>query len=174
MKTIETQNFIFGRSNNPWDITRSPGGSSGGEAAMVAARGSVIGIGTDIGGSLRIPGAFCGVATHKPSPFRIHPYEKNNIPTKLIGWRQIQPVAGPIAHCVDDLVTMMKVQYNPEYFARVPFNLKEISHRPIAFNQEVYNDKSKLRIGVMSSISYLPSTVACRRVVEEAAEVLRK
>lgn len=68
--TMESVNPMFGRAVNPWDETRAVGGSSGGEAAMVAGRCSPIGIGSDIGGSLRIPAEFCGVYSLKPSSRR--------------------------------------------------------------------------------------------------------
>jgi amidase len=64
---VETDNALYGRTNNPYDIRRTPGGSSGGEAAIVAARGSPWGIGTDSGGSVRIPAHFCGVFALKPT-----------------------------------------------------------------------------------------------------------
>jgi amidase len=64
---IETDNPVYGRTNNPHDVTRTPGGSSGGEAAIVAAGGSPFGVGTDSGGSVRLPAHFCGVAAIKPT-----------------------------------------------------------------------------------------------------------
>lgn len=63
----ETYNHLYGRTNNPHDVRRTAGGSSGGEAALVAAGGAAFGIGTDIGGSVRMPAAFCGVYGHKPT-----------------------------------------------------------------------------------------------------------
>ena len=64
-------NNIYGRTNNPYDKSRIAGGSSGGEAALIAAAGTVCGMGTDIGGSIRIPAFCCGVFGHKPTPFII-------------------------------------------------------------------------------------------------------
>jgi len=64
---METHNHVYGRTNNPWDLSRTPGGSSGGEAAIIAAGGSPFGIGSDIAGSVRIPAAFCGIVSHKPT-----------------------------------------------------------------------------------------------------------
>jgi len=64
---METYNTIWGRTLNPWDLARTPGGSSGGEGALVASGGSPFGLGSDIGGSVRIPAAFCGIAAHKPT-----------------------------------------------------------------------------------------------------------
>lgn len=64
---FESYNALYGRTNNPWDVRRTPGGSSGGEGALVGAGGSAFGIGSDIGGSVRMPAAFCGVFGHKPT-----------------------------------------------------------------------------------------------------------
>lgn len=64
---FESFNALYGRTNNPWSAARTCGGSSGGEGALVGAGGSVFGLGTDIGGSVRMPAAFCGVYAHKPS-----------------------------------------------------------------------------------------------------------
>ena len=64
---IETVNRLVGRTDNPWDVSRTPGGSSGGEAALIAAGAAPFALGSDIGGSIRIPAAFCGLAGHKPS-----------------------------------------------------------------------------------------------------------
>lgn len=63
----ETSNTIYGRTNNPYDIRRTCGGSSGGEGALIAAAGSMIGLGSDVGGSIRIPAAFNGVFGLKPT-----------------------------------------------------------------------------------------------------------
>lgn len=68
--TFESVNDIFGRVENPWDKTRSAGGSSGGEGAILAARCSVVGLGSDLGGSVRIPAAYCGVCAIKPCTTR--------------------------------------------------------------------------------------------------------
>jgi amidase len=64
---LETFNDVFGRTNNPYDVERTPAGSSGGEAAIIGAGGSPFGLGTDSGGSVRLPAHFCGIATIKPT-----------------------------------------------------------------------------------------------------------
>ncbi|HRI66316.1 MAG TPA: amidase, partial [Polyangium sp.] len=64
---LETDNRVYGRTTNPWDHARIPGGSSGGEAAILGAGASPFGIGSDVGGSIRIPAAFCGIFGHKPT-----------------------------------------------------------------------------------------------------------
>jgi Asp-tRNA(Asn)/Glu-tRNA(Gln) amidotransferase A subunit family amidase len=67
----ETDNLLYGRTNNPWDLTRTSGGSSGGEAAAIAAGLSAGGVGSDGGGSIRVPAHFCGICGLKPTPGRI-------------------------------------------------------------------------------------------------------
>ncbi|MBF6591940.1 MAG: amidase, partial [Ktedonobacterales bacterium] len=67
---IESDNPVYGRTNNPWNAARAVGGSSGGQAALLAAGGSPLGLGTDIGGSLRYPATFCGIASIKPTAGR--------------------------------------------------------------------------------------------------------
>jgi fatty acid amide hydrolase len=62
----ESDNPLYGRTNNPWNLERTPGGSSGGEAAIIASGGAPLGLGTDIGGSLRVPATLCGIASIKP------------------------------------------------------------------------------------------------------------
>src|SRR6201747_2175475 len=64
---LESDNLVYGRTNNPYDLARTPGGSSGGESAIVAARGSPLGLGTDARGSIRVPAHFCGLAAIKPT-----------------------------------------------------------------------------------------------------------
>ena len=68
---FESDNLIFGPTNNPYDLSRTSGGSSGGEAALIAACGSPLGLGSDAAGSVRVPAAFCGIAGIKPTSGRL-------------------------------------------------------------------------------------------------------
>ena len=108
---LETHNRIYGRSNNPWDLRRTPGGSSGGEGAIVAAGGSAFGMGSDIGGSIRLPAAFCGVAGHKPTG-RMVPLTGHWPP--LVGAHRGFLCCGPIARRVDDLAALLRVIAGPD------------------------------------------------------------
>ena len=102
----ETDNLLYGRTNNPWDLTRTAGGSSGGEAAAIAAGLSAGGVGSDGGGSIREPAHFCGICGLKPTPGRIPStghYPKSGGPFALIG------VVGPMARSIEDLRIMIEV-----------------------------------------------------------------
>ena len=103
---IETVNPVFGRTHNPHDPARTVGGSSGGEAALIAAGGSPLGLGSDIAGSVRIPAAACGVVSLKPSAGRIP--TAGHVPDfgpALPGWN----TAGPLARRVEDLALALSV-----------------------------------------------------------------
>ena len=103
-------NAIYGTTNNPWDITRSPGGSSGGSAVALATGMSALEIGSDIGASIRNPAHYCGVYGHKPT-YGIVPYRGHLLPGV------VQPgditVAGPLARSARDLAAMVKILQAP-------------------------------------------------------------
>ncbi|BGO99797.1 putative amidase (putative) [Rhodotorula toruloides] len=90
----DTNNHLFGRTHNPHNRKLSPGGSSGGEGALIAMKGSIIGVGTDIGGSVRIPSAMCGLHTIRPTTRRV-PY--GHATNSLLGQESVLSVAGPMA-----------------------------------------------------------------------------
>jgi amidase len=103
---FESDNLLFGVTNNPYDPTRTSGGSSGGEAALIAACGSPIGLGSDAAGSVRLPAAFCGVAGIKPTSGRLP--RTGHVPPPG-GWLEAIWQIGPMARHVEDLVTMMRL-----------------------------------------------------------------
>ena len=107
----ETDNLVYGRTNNPYDVTRTPGGSSGGATALVAAGGSPLDLGSDTGNSIRMPSHFCGVAGIKPTSGRV-PRTGHAISWAgpLESWTQI----GPIARYVDDLILVLPIISGPD------------------------------------------------------------
>ena len=112
---VQSYNDIFGTTNNPWDPSRTPGGSSGGEAAALAAGLSYLGVGSDIGGSIRTPAHFCGVYGHKPTlnvvPLRGHiPPPPGGPP----GYPHDLAVAGPMARTAGDLRVALDVLGGPD------------------------------------------------------------
>jgi amidase len=121
----ETDNELYGRTNNPYDLARTPSGSSGGEAAIIAAGGSAFGIGTDSGGSIRDPAHFCGLAALKPTAglIPVTGVLDDEGPLGMLGDPRTQ--VGPIARSVADLVLLTSVLAGPDGIdagcAPVPF-----------------------------------------------------
>lgn len=111
---VETDNELYGRTNNPHDLARTPGGSSGGEAAVIAAGGSPWGIGTDSGGSVRIPAHFCGVCALKPTQglLPVTGVFDDEGPIGAISDPRTQ--VGPLARTVEDLTTITRVLAGPD------------------------------------------------------------
>ncbi len=108
----ESDNPVYGRTNNPWDPERTPGGSSGGEAAIVAAGGSPLGLGGDFGGSIRVPAHFSGVHGLRPTAGRLTVLDT---PGGIFpaGQEAIIPQPGPMARTVEDLALAMQVLAAP-------------------------------------------------------------
>ncbi|GKZ30978.1 hypothetical protein AbraIFM66950_010803 [Aspergillus brasiliensis] len=107
LMAADSHNYVFGRTLNPNRTNLSAGGSSGGEGALIAMRGSLLGVGTDIAGSIRIPAIFDGTFALRPSIHRI-PYSGQTGPGRK-GLAGIRPCAGPLATSVRDLSLFMKV-----------------------------------------------------------------
>lgn len=103
---FETDNLIFGRSNNPYDLSRTPGGSSGGESALIAACGSPLGLGSDAAGSVRVPAAFCGIASIKPTQGRLP--RTGHVPPAG-GWIADLWQIGPMARHIEDLLVAIQL-----------------------------------------------------------------
>ncbi|RWS28569.1 glutamyl-tRNA amidotransferase subunit A-like protein [Leptotrombidium deliense] len=102
----DTENMIFGRTNNPYDLSRIAGGSSGGEAALIACAGSVFGIGTDSGGSIRLPSFFCGIFGHKATPAIISTKGIFEQPDQQ---RENYYSIGPMCRYASDLLPILKI-----------------------------------------------------------------
>lgn len=117
----QSDNPVYGRSNNPWDLSRTPGGSSGGSAAVLAAGMVPLEFGSDIGGSIRVPAAFCGVHGHKPSyglvPLRGH------TPPVVDGTDVPLAVVGPMARTAADLDLALGVLAGPAPEEAVGYSL---------------------------------------------------
>lgn len=109
----QTAGGLYGTTSNPWDLGRTPGGSSGGAAAAVAAGLSAFELGTDIGGSIRVPAAFCGIAGHKPT-FGVVP-QRGYVSYPGGGMTESDiNVVGPLARTVGDLEMLLDVLAGPE------------------------------------------------------------
>lgn len=168
----ESCNRIFGTAKNFLDPERAPGGSSGGEGALIAGRCSPAGIGADIGGSIRIPSNFSGVYGFKPSSSRTsfkghqccthrYPYDSET---------GIVPVTGPLGRSVDDLIILQKLQISEFVFeqdAKIP---------PLAFDEKIveeYAIKPKLRIGYMISDGTFQPCAGSIDAIEKSIRLLK-
>jgi amidase len=123
----QSDNEIYGRTNNPWDLSRSPGGSSGGAAAAVAAGITGVEIGTDIASSIRNPAHYCGVFGHKPT-WGICP-KRGASHDEAIAEPDIS-VLGPLARSADDLATVLGVVAGPDEIDGVGYRLQLPESRP--------------------------------------------
>ena len=162
---IETTNHVYGTCNNPWAHERTPGGSSGGEAAALASGQSVLGVGTDIGGSIRIPAGYTATVGLKPT---LHRWSNRGSIGVLAGQELVRSQIGPMARSVDDVAllyraipTPLHAQYDPEC-------------PPIPMADPSAVDVSKLRIGVFEDDGYVTPCATSQRAVREAAEILRR
>ena len=111
---IETENPVYGRTSNPYDLARTPGGSSGGEAAIVAAGGSPCGLGTDSGASVRLPAHFCGLASLKPSAGRVPLTGVLDDEGQLGTLGDPRTQVGPLARTVGDVALLLRIVAGPD------------------------------------------------------------
>jgi amidase len=109
----QSANPVYGKTGNPWDVGRTPGGSSGGSAAAIAAGLSALEVGSDIGGSIRVPAAFCGVYGHRPSETLLPRSGQFPIPP-LPNSAVVMGVQGPLARSAEDLELALSVLAGPE------------------------------------------------------------
>lgn len=157
----ESDNPLFGRSNNPWNVARSPGGSSGGEAALIASGASPLGLGTDIGGSVRIPAAFCGITSLKPTSGRCDDLGRFSVP---LGQRAVPSQVGALARNVQDVALALEViNGGPQPEVLPP--------RPLADWRSV--DVRQLRIGLYTDDGTFDTAPGVARAVRQAADMLR-
>ncbi len=163
----QSYNDIFGTTNNPWDITRTPGGSTGGGAAALAAGIGYLSAGSDIGGSIRVPAHFCGVYGHKPTldvvPRRGHiPPPPGGPPPP----RPELPVAGPLARSAVDLKAALKAIGGPDAEETIAYRWA----LPPARGSRL----SDYRIGFVLDDKPCPVTSSVKEVLASVVEALRK
>ena len=159
----ETDNLLYGRTNNPWDLSRTPGGSSGGEAAAIASGCSAGGVGSDSGGSIRVPAHFSGICGLKPTPGRIPAsghFPRSVGPFALIG------AVGPLARTVSDLKVLFEVMQGPDD--------GDASAAPVPVRWPGKDGLKKVRIGYFEDDGRTPVTPETRAAVRAAAEALQR
>ena len=157
----ETDNLLYGRTNSPWDLERTPGGSSGGEAAAIASGMSAGGVGSDGGGSIRVPAHFSGICGLKPTPGRIPAtghFPESGGPFALIG------VVGPMARTVADLKILFEVMQGPDD--------GDTCAAPVPLRWPSVDEVKRLKIGYFEDDGRTPVTPEIRAAVRTAAEAL--
>jgi len=160
LSNYETDNYITGRTNNPWNVDCTPGGSSGGEGAAIAAFFSAGGIGSDGGGSIRIPAHFSGIAGLKPTPGRVSAaghFPVINHPGGLLG------VAGPLARSAEDVRRLFTVLAG--YDSQDPFSAPVPVRTP---------DVSGWRVGLMERFGDVPVQAEIAETLQKAARTLEQ
>ncbi len=165
LAVIETDNAPWGRTNNPWNLERSAGGSSGGEAAIIAAGASALGLGGDFGGSLRVPAAYCGLCTLRPTARRL-PGDRPPVRTAE-GAEALVAQPGPLARQVSDVVLGLRVMV--DHVAAQPNGLNP----PLPWRAPEAVELPQLRVAVLPQVSDWTPAPAIRRALREAAEALR-
>jgi Asp-tRNA(Asn)/Glu-tRNA(Gln) amidotransferase A subunit family amidase len=161
LMAYETDNRIAGKTSNPWSLNHSAGGSSGGEAAAIAAGCSSGGVGSDGGGSIRVPAHFCGICGLKPTPGRIPITGHFPEGGGAFGWIG---VAGPMARTVADLRALFSAMAGPD--AGDPLSA------PIAAREHAKGELRGMRIGILESDALGRVTPETASAVERAGRLL--
>ena len=161
LMAYETDNLLYGRTNSPWDAERTPGGSSGGEAAAISACLSAGGIGSDGGGSIRVPAHFSGICGLKPTPGRI-PITGHMPPGE--GAIGLLGAVGPMTRTVADLQRFFEVIAGPD--PGDPFS------SPVPYRPLTEDDAKKLKIGFYEDDGRVAVAPEVREAVKRSARAL--
>ncbi len=162
LMAYETANLLHGRTRNPWNLDRSPGGSSGGESAAIAAGLSAGGLGSDSGGSVRVPAHFTGICSLKPTPGRIP--GRGHLPP-CVGPFSILGAIGPMGRTMADVSLMFRTLCGQD-------SLDPVSP-PIASRDPSLDELRANTIGFFEDDSLVPVTPETRAAVNAAAAALR-
>ena len=161
LMAYETDNRLSGRTSNPWDLERSSGGSSGGEAAAIASGCSTGGVGSDAGGSIRVPAHFCGICGLKPTPGRIPATGHFPGGEGAFGWIG---VVGPMARTIADVRALFEVMAGPD--------AGDALSAPVPVRRVEEGELRGLRIGILESEALGKTTAETAGAVERAAKWL--
>jgi len=159
--SFESDNLLRGRTNNPHDHMRTSGGSSGGEAALIAACGSPFGLGSDAAGSVRVPAHYCGIASLKPTSGRLA--RTGHVPAAG-GWLEMVWQIGPMARRVEDLWTMMPILLGMDGRDRTVV--------PMPYDDPAKVPLRDLRIAYFTNNGIVQAEADTRDLVESAAKAL--
>ncbi len=160
----ESRNPLFGETQNPWSAGHTSGGSSGGEAAAIASGCSPLGVGTDIGGSIRVPAHFSGIAGLKPTLDRWSNLGSNGV---LVGQEAVRSQLGPMARTTQDLVLAMRA-IDPAAMSRLDGRVP-----PLPFADPATVSVAKLRVGVLATDGLFAPSRAVTRAVRRGRDALQ-
>jgi Asp-tRNA(Asn)/Glu-tRNA(Gln) amidotransferase A subunit family amidase len=161
LMAYETDNSLSGKTSNSWDLERSAGGSSGGEAAAIASGCSAGGVGSDGGGSIRVPAHFCGICGLKPTPGRIPATGHYPEGGGAFGWIG---VVGPMARTVADVRALFEVMAGQD--------AGDALSAPVLVRAAKGEDVMKMRIGILESDALGKATPETSAAVERASKIL--
>jgi amidase len=163
LMAYETANLLHGRTSNPWDLARTPGGSSGGESAAISAGLSAAGLGSDSGGSVRVPAHFTGICSLKPTPGRIP--GRGHLPP-CIGPFSTLGAIGPMARTMEDVTLMFRTLSGQDPGDPVS--------PPVRLREPTPDDLRKNTVGFFEDDGLVPVTPETRAAVNAAARALRE
>ena len=158
---FESANLLYGQTNNPYDLSRTAGGSSGGESALIAACGSPLGLGSDAAGSVRLPAAFTGIASIKPTSGCL-PRTGHFPPAG--GWLEAVWQIGPMARRVEDLIEAMRILSGPDGI--------DVTVPDVPYRDPKHVDLSDLRVAYYTDNGFAAADAEVAQVVQTAALVL--
>ncbi|XP_078115240.1 fatty-acid amide hydrolase 1 [Sander vitreus] len=161
----DCSNPIYGQTVNPYNLQKTSGGSSGGEGALIGGGGSVLGLGSDIGGSIRIPASFCGICGLKPTAGRLSLQGLSSI---YRGQKSVLSSPGPMARDVDSLALCMQALLCDHMFSLDP------TVPPLPFNMQIYQSTKPLRIGYLESDGYSHTSPSMARGIREVKALLEQ
>ncbi|HET7103710.1 MAG TPA: amidase [Terracidiphilus sp.] len=162
LMAYETANLLHGRTSNPWDLERSPGGSSGGESAAIAACMSAAGLGSDSGGSVRLPAHFTGICALKPTPGRVP--GRGHLPP-CVGPFSVLGAIGPMARTMADVTLLFRSLAGQD--------THDPSSPPVELRQPGMEELRSRTIGYFADDGIAPVTEETRAAVDAAAAALR-
>ncbi|CAD7942556.1 unnamed protein product [Amoebophrya sp. A25] len=169
----ESRNDIWGTSRNPYNDRRTPGGSSGGDAALVATGAAVLGLGTDVGGSVRIPAAFCGVVGFKPTSERLKVHRNGPLLREYGTMMYVPGVSGVMGNSCDDVEAgMYALLYEFEGRKNIYEIDKRMPRQGWRGSDGDWNER-RLRIGYVVDDGYLEVPKAQRRALDEVMQLFR-
>jgi amidase len=162
LMAYETDNLLHGRTSNPWDLERSPGGSSGGESAAIAACMSAAGLGSDSGGSVRLPAHFTGICALKPTPGRVP--GRGHLPP-CAGPFSVLGAIGPMARTIEDVTLLFETLSGQDAIDPIS--------APVSLRRPKLSELREQKIGYFEDDELVPVTAETRSAIQDSVRALK-